>query len=178
MIDVLDTQGEKTGQILELKEVHRQGLWHRTAHIWVVTSKGNILFQQRSPILDVYPNCWDISASGHIRTGQTSLEGAIAETQEEIGLSLKPNSLEFLTTLQHESEHNQGTNINREFQDVYLVTQDVSLNELTILNTEVSNLQFIHWSKLRRLVDNHDQGFAPRGQEYQLLFSILQQRYP
>lgn len=50
-IDVLDS-GERKAK----SDVHRDGDWHRAAHIWVITSDGRVLLQRRSPDKENYPN--------------------------------------------------------------------------------------------------------------------------
>lgn len=48
-LDVLDEQGNKTGEIKSRDEIHEKGLWHRTVHIWVVNDNKDVLMQLRSP---------------------------------------------------------------------------------------------------------------------------------
>ena len=84
LIDVLDEKRNNTGEILSREEVHKKGLWHKTAHIWVINSKGDILLQKRSPLKITSPNMWTTSASGHLSAGDSSIEGALRELKEEI----------------------------------------------------------------------------------------------
>src|SRR5579871_5231372 len=95
-IDILDKEGNKTGESLDGKEIHKLGLPHRTVHIWLVNSRKQLLLQKRSKIKDAYPSCWDISAAGHISSGETSLEAAKKETREELGLDLSDEAFSFL----------------------------------------------------------------------------------
>src|SRR3954469_11119213 len=87
-LDILNKKGEKTGETQTYELAHKHGLVHRSVHVWVVNSRKQILVQKRSSNKQAYPNYWDISAAGHISAGQTSLEGAQMETQQEIGMSL------------------------------------------------------------------------------------------
>ena len=98
--DILNEKGEKTGESRSKKEAHEKGLIHRTAHVWILNSKKELLLQKRASGLRVYPDCWDISAAGHISAGQTSLEGAKREVEEELGLSLPDNMFVYLFTVQ------------------------------------------------------------------------------
>ena len=70
-LDVLDNQGNKTGEIKSRDEVHKKGLWHRTVHIWIINSNNDILMQLRSPEKKSNPNKWTTSASGHLSAGAT-----------------------------------------------------------------------------------------------------------
>lgn len=76
MIDVLDENGIKTGEVLSRSEIHKRGLWHRLIVVAVINEKNEILMQQRSKNKEKNPNMWDISAAGHIGAGQTALSAA------------------------------------------------------------------------------------------------------
>ena len=89
MLDVLDENGIKTGEVLTRKEVHRLGLWHKIIVIAIIDENNQILMQQRSFIKDTNPGKWDISAAGHVSAGQTSLEASVREINEEVGISIE-----------------------------------------------------------------------------------------
>lgn len=63
MIDVLDENGVKTGEVLTRKEVHRRGLWHKVVAIAIIDEQNQILLQQRSLNKDTDPGKWDIAAA-------------------------------------------------------------------------------------------------------------------
>ena len=89
MIDVLDENGIKTGEILPRSEVHKRGLWHRIIVVAIVNEKNEILIQQRSHDKDKNPDMWDISVTGHLSAGQDSLTAATREISEEVSVSLR-----------------------------------------------------------------------------------------
>ena len=78
-IDILDSDGKKTGMVCGRSEVHRRGLWHRTVHIWLFDECGRILFQLRAHDKLNNPNLYDTSCAGHISAGDSSLDSAIRE---------------------------------------------------------------------------------------------------
>lgn len=45
LLDVLDENGIKTGNILSRKEVHKRGLWHRIIVVAIINEKNEILMQ-------------------------------------------------------------------------------------------------------------------------------------
>ncbi len=178
MIDVLDADEKRTGRILSKDDIHRIGEWHRTVHVWIITSLGQLIIQRRGERMETYPNCWDITSAGHVDAGETNIEAAIREIHEELGLEVSHDALEFLGTVHTERFYKQGTYINREHQDVYLVVQDIALDRLTLQKSEVAELQFMHWLEVRRHILEEDSEFVPHDQEYKLLFSLLEQRFP
>src|SRR5262245_16645361 len=103
MVDVLDESGQRTGEVLPKSVVHARELWHTSAHIWIINSKGEILMQYRVADKKILPSCWDTSVAGHVSAGTTPAESGLRELEEEIGLDatldeLKPVG-EFMETL-------------------------------------------------------------------------------
>ncbi|HLJ74165.1 MAG TPA: NUDIX hydrolase, partial [Thermoanaerobaculia bacterium] len=66
LIDVLKPDGLPTGERKPKAEIHRDGDWHRAAHIWIVSRDGRFLIQRRSPRKENNPGLWDVSAAGHL----------------------------------------------------------------------------------------------------------------
>src|SRR3989344_1498741 len=100
-LDILDENGELTGQTVAYDVAHQKGILHKAVHVWLLNSKGELLIQKRSANKEAYPNQWEISASGHVSAGQTSLEAARRETKEELGLDLPDQAFQYLFTLKH-----------------------------------------------------------------------------
>ena len=92
-IDIFDENNHPTGIVKEKKQAHEDGDFNRTAHIWIINNKKELLLQKRSSSKKTHPNCWDISGAGHIRAGETVIEGAIRELKEELGVTTKENDL-------------------------------------------------------------------------------------
>jgi hydrolase, NUDIX family len=82
-IDIFDENNNPTGQIKEKEKAHEEGDFHRTAHVWIVNDKNELLLQKRSANKKSHPNCWDISGAGHIKAGESVIDGAIRELKEE-----------------------------------------------------------------------------------------------
>ena len=118
-IDVLDSTGQKTGEICPRSEVHKRGLWHRTVHIWLIDKAGKILFQLRAHDKENNPGLYDTSCAGHISAGDSSIESAIREIREELGLEKKPEDLTFIFEAVHTSVLNGGSYIDNEYFDTY-----------------------------------------------------------
>lgn len=48
---------------------------------------------------DTFPGMWDVSVGGHFTSGESSLQTAIKETQEELGLECSDDTLRFVCTV-------------------------------------------------------------------------------
>ena len=88
-LDVIDEDGNLTGEIVDRKTAHYEGIRHRFSHLWLVRNKnGNVqvLLQKRSSSKEAFPNCYDISSAGHIPAGEDFETTAIRELEEELGI--------------------------------------------------------------------------------------------
>ena len=64
-LDVVDQNGDPTGEVVSRDTAHEKGIWHRTSHVWLVRIRDGrlqILLQKRSENKDSYPGCYDISS--------------------------------------------------------------------------------------------------------------------
>ena len=91
LFDVVDENDQVIGQATR-KEVHAQSLLHRSVHILVFNSQGELYLQKRSIEKDENPGYWDTSAAGHVNAGEDYLECAHRELKEELDIEghLKP----------------------------------------------------------------------------------------
>ncbi|MBI87782.1 MAG: NUDIX hydrolase [Euryarchaeota archaeon] len=85
--DVVDRYDSVIGKATR-DEVHKLGLLHRSAHLLVFNSLGQVLLQRRSFEKDTSPGMWCSSVSGHLDSGEEYDECVIREAAEEIGLEL------------------------------------------------------------------------------------------
>lgn len=73
---------------LTKKEAHRSPeRFHRSAHLMVFTSKGDVVLQQRNHNKMTFPGKWDM-AGGHQVLGQSIEQCAASELAEELGITI------------------------------------------------------------------------------------------
>ena len=86
LFDVVDSENRVIGQDTR-GEVHAKGLLHRSVHIWVFNSRGELFLQKRAMTKDENPGYWDSSAAGHLNAGEGYRTSAHRELMEELGIS-------------------------------------------------------------------------------------------
>ena len=146
-------------------EVHRDRNWHRSVHVWVVDRfQKKVVLQQRSATKDTFPNRWDISAAGHIEAFSESVESAIRELAEELGLSATESELAFIFTIPAAQAELGGCNC---FEDVYVLLRTESETNFHVGEAEVSAVRWESWDTLRRrLNEEHNDEYVPRTAKY------------
>jgi|WetSurMetagenome_2_1015567.scaffolds.fasta_scaffold00335_11 isopentenyl-diphosphate Delta-isomerase len=171
LLDIVDEGGRALGYARPRAEVHRLGLWHETVHVWIVDSRGMILFQKRSSSKESFPGLWDVSAAGHIVSGETAANAAIRETRQELGLDVTERELRFLFALRSSSVQNDGVFVDNEFNLVHLVRKDVPAAGLRLQKAEVEAARFFHHREIAKIASRNDPAFAPHPEEYAALLA-------
>ncbi|BCS99189.1 NUDIX hydrolase [Desulfoluna limicola] len=175
MIEEVDAQGVPTGRSVARDVAHRDGLWHRTVHIWVVKGGKEVLLQRRAESKENYPGLWDISAAGHISFGETSLEAAEKELFEELGIAAHAEDLSYVTSLAGEAVLNGGRYIDREWADIYLLHREIGLGPLILQEEEVADVRWVSLGELTRRVREGDDTLVPHSKEYQVMLAMLRE---
>ncbi|PKQ46520.1 NUDIX hydrolase [Confluentibacter flavum] len=154
-IDIADASGKLMG-ISELKSViHQKGLYHHTAHIWLYTKKGEILLAQRSASKSICPLMWDVSVAGHVDAGESIINGAIRECQEEISLTLSESDLKKIGVFECFQSYESGI-IDNEFHNTFIAELKVPLSELKLQIEEVESLKLVSFDEFENLLKHSD----------------------
>ncbi|MFT4547478.1 MAG: 16S rRNA (adenine1518-N6/adenine1519-N6)-dimethyltransferase [Verrucomicrobiales bacterium] len=67
--------------------VHADGLRHRAMHLFAFNKRGDLFLQKRSVLKDSCPGLWDSSAAGHLDVGESYVDCAVRELDEELGVT-------------------------------------------------------------------------------------------
>ncbi|MBT5876896.1 MAG: NUDIX domain-containing protein [Candidatus Latescibacteria bacterium] len=170
LLDIVDESDQTTGQTKSKKDIHRDGDYHRAAHMWIYNDLGEILFQLRSHTKDLYPGLWDITG-GHVGAGETYLGAAVRELQEELGIAASPTDLELLF-------NQRDPVVQREFQQVFLLGYNGGIQTLRLQAEEVLDARFFTVQELRDQVADKDRRriFCPVPKYYLNVINMIEQR--
>lgn len=170
LFDLYDRCGKRLNKTAERSDVHSKGLWHRSVHVWIISS-GKVLLQKRSNNKESYPGMWDISAAGHISAGEDALSTAVREVKEELGVDIGKSDLKFLFTVSVQAVLNNYTFFDNEINDVFLVdlssSEKVGLRSFQI-NDEVDGIRWVSFSDFADMVKASSE-LVPHPEEYKKL---------
>ena len=97
--EYVDNLDPDTGEPIEGNEAvlrsvaHKQGNWHRSVHVLVLSKDGKLILQKRGENIHASAGKWDISVGGHVSAGQSPLEAALRELKEELAIDATPEQL-------------------------------------------------------------------------------------
>lgn len=84
--DLYNAEREKTGLTIQRGGNIPKGLYHLVVSAWIVNQHGQYLLSQRHPDKQ-YPLYWECTG-GAVLSGENSLQGAVREVKEELGIAL------------------------------------------------------------------------------------------
>lgn len=149
---LVNTSDEVIGTMPKL-EAHLQGKLHRAFSIFIFTSSGQLLLQQRA--FDKYhsPGEWTNTCCSHPKPGEKTDDAAIRRLQEEMGMECK---MEAVFSFRYEAEVGDGL-IENEYDHVYFGTSD-SLPQPNA--EEVSAFRYTDMEELKADLIEHPENYT------------------
>lgn len=140
-----------------------QDLIMGNAHIWFWKTAGRnveILLQKRSLTKPNAPGWLHISAGGHINVGETPVEAALRETEEEMGLKIDADKLHFVHAVRIIEKDP------RDIVNVFLYKLNGD-EEFTHLDGEVDSYEWRSLDNFKEITaDAANNNLVPQGQLY------------
>ena len=157
ILDIYTRDGKYLGtKEKEICHSENPGFYHKPAWVWIINSKNQILAQKRAAHKKRNPNKWDISVAGHVMTGETSIEGAIREVKEEIGIDTNESDYIYVGEFIYD--------ITSEIAQNYILKLDLEIDKFTLREKEVSEIKWLDFDEFKELF-NSDQ-FVEFTEEY------------
>ncbi|EKD46683.1 MAG: Isopentenyldiphosphate isomerase [uncultured bacterium] len=148
-LDIVDENGNLTGE-KELRSVcHEKGLRHQTVHIYFfrkVQDDFELLVHLRSKDKSSHPNRWDTRFGGHVETGQMMDEAAEREIKEETGLDLKIKDM----TIGFFGTYQSKDGGNKEVTQTYYYNFNDDLDTLSFNDGEVQDVKWMSFDEIER----------------------------
>ncbi len=173
-IDIYNKHNKTLNIIKMRSEAHKQGLWHRSAHIWIYNNNREILLQLRSAGKIMFPGKWDVSSAGHIGAGEIPLKSALRELNEEIGITAVDEDLYFYKILKQSSTYNKL--LDNEFHYVYFIKFNDDISNLILQEEEVEKIRFYHTDFLKTELNSNPGNFVPHGKYWFEIISEVEKR--
>ena len=138
--DLFNCFGNHVNQRVRRGDPIPAGHYHLAVDIWIVNSKQEFLIQRRASTKRLFPNIW-ATTGGSVLSGETSFQGCIRETKEEIGIDIEPKHATVMSRI-------IGDNT---FWDIWVIRQDFELRQTSLQLEEVSEVKWVSRNEIMRL---------------------------
>lgn len=125
--------------------------YHLAVHVWIRNSKGEYLISQRSANRPTYPLKWECVA-GSVTKGEDSLQGAIREAKEEVGVVLSPENGQVLFTKIRKIIDGKIFN---DIMDVWLFQYDGEVDVGDAATGEVAQVAWMNREQIKELFEGN-----------------------
>lgn len=136
--DLYDINSNKTDKTYRKGELIPEGYYPMVVMVVIRNSKGEFLMQKR---VEAKGGDWGVTG-GHPKSGESPLEGIITEVKEELGLDFSNETF---------IEYDSGCD-GSDCYKMYFVNKDVSLDEITIQEEELSEVKWFSMDELNHMV--------------------------
>lgn len=139
------------------------GEYKQSMHVWIQNDKGEFLIQKRSETKKVFPGVWSITGGG-VDAGEKTVDTVVRECKEELDVDVNIENLELIMTIKREAD----------FVDIYLLKQNINLEDITMQEEEVSDVKWVSVEECTKMMENGE--FAISVSFYfDMFMSILKQ---
>ena len=144
--DLYDEHRHIIGTHVRGQELPADG-YHLVVHVWIKNSQNLYLISQRSSSRKTFPLMWEC-VGGSVLKGENSLQGALREAKEEVGIDLPADKGKLLFSEVRKSVDGKKFN---DILDVYLFEYDgdIDLNKAT--TDEVAQTTWLSKNEIAKL---------------------------
>ncbi|MDU1582851.1 MAG: NUDIX domain-containing protein [Peptoniphilus harei] len=142
--DVYDKKGKWKRRVIKKGERLKNNEYHIIAEGWILRDDGNFIIQRRALDKKSFSGMWYCSAGGSVISRETPKEGMVREFKEELGIDISEDELSLKRII---------TEKNTIFY-IYLVRKNISLDEITLQEEEVMDVDLADPSKIKKMVED------------------------
>ena len=139
--DILTADKTPTGKINIRGEPLLKDEYHLVAICWIVNKKGEFLITRRSFDKEYFGGFWE-AQGGSVLSGETSLEAAVREVKEEVGLCVDPKDAWLFAS------HIKDNTI----FDHWLFRYEFDLSKVILQEGETIDAKAATWNEIKELM--------------------------
>lgn len=144
IFDIYDRKGNYLGKKSK-KQCHsyNPGFYHKPVWIWITNSNHEILVQKRASRKKSCPNLGVVSCGGHVVSEEHSIDGAIREIKEELGISTSERAFNFIREYINDETY--------EIAQIYKIELDIPIENFVLQTEEVSQVKWLKYGDFKKI---------------------------
>jgi len=151
--DLYTKYREKTGKEHIRGQMIPEGFYHLVVHVWIRNHRGEYLISQRSASRPTFPLMWEC-VGGSVLKGESSIDGALREVKEEVGLDLEQKDGKLLFSKIRGSDVRYECKVFNDIMDVWLFKYDGAMQLESATTDEVAACRWMTVSEIRKLYED------------------------
>ena len=156
-LDILDENGNKTGEKDTRENIHKLGLLHSEVAAFIYTDTGKVVLQKRKSNKATYAGVWSITG-GHVLSGETNEDAIIREIKEELNINVNKDEINFVT--KYRSKKVKDNIINNKFFNIYNVEIGESqFKEIKIQKEELEDIKLFSIDEIENILNRDDKHY-------------------
>jgi isopentenyldiphosphate isomerase len=169
VVDIYDRERNRTEQCKYRRNQLGQEEYELSSHVLICSPCGQLLMQRRAKCLS-YPGMWDCGATGYVQSGESSVQAAIREVQEELGIDLNE---------QLQSQKPIQITCKQLHIDLFLVIWNGVFDYVNCpkFNSEVEQVELLHYREYRKRIENQERDYFyadPNESGYIKIFQLIE----
>ena len=144
--DLYDRHRQIIGEHIRGTALPENG-FHLVVHVWIRNDQGEYLIAQRAATRPTFPLKWEC-VGGSVLKGETSLQGALREVREEVGIPLEAKTGRIVFTKVRETIDGKPFN---DIVDVWLFPYDGAVDLSAATTDEVAQVRWMSAEEIEKL---------------------------
>lgn len=140
--DIYDENRVFQNRTIRRGDTFKDGEYYVCCEVWLQNSKGEMLITQRYPDKKA-GGLWEFLGGG-VLAGETTIQAAVREVKEEIGIKIAEKELSLLHIYRKRNY----------FMDIYLVKKDIDIQSITLDKSETINAKWVSQIELQAMIEN------------------------
>lgn len=152
LVDIVDENNKKTGQVEERWTAYEKGLWRRTVSCWIMNEKGEVLLQKRTANKRRNPNKW-AKTGGQVDTGESVEQAIFREVKEELGIEIPKEQIKVI-------DIHKSSNETRRFAYNFIFVVNYKINDFILQKDEVAKVKYLTIEEMENIKRNDDKNYT------------------
>jgi isopentenyldiphosphate isomerase len=145
-IDLYDEKMNPLNKTIPRNKMRNQKDFFFIVHIWIQNAKGEYLIQKRNKKTDNTPFMW-ATTMGVVESKKTSLEAAIQEVREELGLHYQKKDFT------HIARYKTSSSYANHFTDVFVIHDEINIEDVIVQESELIEVKFVSKKTLNDMIN-------------------------